>query len=255
MKRPTSTSQLVWLGTVVVLLFSQAALAKGLPKQAKKQVEERYKKGKMAGWGADAGSFKEWGTVLVAVKRLPMRADLSMGDIFKVSGPFPVEVDIRDSEIIKRGEYTHEVDPGTILGILDLKTKDDRIELSCRTAEPAHQVQRLGGIYAGGGQKSFERTTTKLRFFFDEATMESGDLDHIYTAIESWVKPFPTLEDAIAFASTLGTREISLGMTIAEIESVLGPPETKISLGEKVIYKYEGMAVEFVDGKVADVKF
>ncbi len=253
MRRLTSISQLMWLGTIVVLLFSQAALAKGLSKQAKKQVEERYKKSKMAGWGADAGSLKELGTVLVAVKRLPMRADLSMG---MVKGPFPVEVDIRDSEIIKRGDYTHEVEPGTILGILDRKIKDDRIELSCRTAEPAHQVQRLEGIHGvGGGQKSFERTTTRLRFFFDEATMESGDLDHIYTAIDSWVKPFSTLEDAIAFASTLGTKEISLGMTIAEIESILGRPETKISLGEKVIYKYEDMAIEFVDGKLTDVKF
>ncbi len=244
---------LVCFLTLAPPLLSQSGYAKGLSKQAKKQVEERYKKSKMAGWGADAGSFKEWGTVLVAVKRLPMRADMSMG---MVSGPFPVEVDIRDSEIIMRGDYTHEVEPGTILGILDRKIKDDRIELSCRTAEPAHQVQRLEGIHgAGGGQQSFERTTTKLRFFFDEATMETSDLDHIYTAIDSWVKPFSTLEDAIAFASTLGTKEISLGMTIAEIESVLGPPETKVSLGEKVIYKFEDMVVEFVDGKVADVKF
>ena len=248
MKRPTSTSQLVWLGMVVVLLFSQAALAKGLPKQAKKQVEERYKKSKMAVWGADAGSFKEWGTVLVAVRRFPMMVDRP-----NIVAPWlTVTVDIKEDKIIeKRGEYTHEVEPGTILGILNLKIKNDRIELFCRTAEPLHQVQRLTGIQT----KSFERTTTNLRLFFDKGTMESGDLDHIYTAIDSWVKPFSTLEDAIAFASTLGTREISLGMTIAEIESVLGRPETKIFLGEKVVYKYEGMAVEFVDGKVADVKF
>jgi len=253
MRRLTSISQLVWLGTVVALLFSQAALAKGLSNQAKKQVEERYQKSKMAGWGRDAGSLKELGTVLVAVKRLPMRADFSMG---MVRGPLPVEVDIKDGEIVKSGNYTHEVEPGTILGILDLKIKDDRIELSCRTAEPAHQVQRLGGIHGvGGGQQSFERTTTKLRFFFNEATMEASDLDHIYTVIDSWVKPFSTLEDAIAFAGDVGTKEISLGMTIAEIESVLGPPETKVSLGEKVIYKYEDMAIEFVDGKLTDVKF
>ena len=248
---------LVCFLTLAPPLLSQSGYAKGLSKQAKRQVEERYKKSKMAGWGADAGSFKEWGTVLVGVKRFPMQADRSLPASFAPVMVFdPVEVDIKDGEIVESGHYTHEVEPGTILGILDLKTKDDRIELSCRTAEPAHQVQRLGGIHgAGGGQKSFERTTTKLRFFFDEATLKSGDLDHIYTAIDSWVKPFSTLEDAIAFASTLGTREISLGMTIAEIESVLGPPETKISLGEKVIYKYEGMAIEFVDGKVADVKF
>ena len=131
-------------------LLSQSGYAKGLSKQAKKQVEERYKKSKMAGWGRDAGSLKELGTVLVARKRLPMRADFSLG---MVKGPLPVEVDIRGSEIMKTGDYTHEVEPGTILGILDLKIKDDWIELSCRTAEPAHQVQRLEGIHGvGGGQ-------------------------------------------------------------------------------------------------------
>ncbi len=242
---------LMCLLTLAPHLFSQSGYAKGLPKQAKKQVEERYKKSKMAGWGRDAGSLKELGTVLVAIKPFPVRADGILGGMLF---PFPVEVDIKDGEIVKRTDYTVQVQPGTILGILDLKIKDDRIELGCRTAEPGQQVQRLQGNL-GSGQQSFERTTTKLRFFFDEETMETSDLDHIYTTIDSWVKPFSTLEDAIAFASTLGTREISLGMTIAEIESVLGPPETKIALGEKVVYKYEGMTVEFVDGKVADVKF
>lgn len=251
MKRNPNMTRFIWFLAVVALLFPQAALAKGLPKQAKKEIEERYKKSKMAGWGRDAGSLKEFGTVLVAVKPFPVRADAILGGILL---PFPVDVDIKDGEIVKRTDYTYQVQPGTILGILDLKIKDDRIELGCRTAEPGHQVQRLQGIL-GSGQKSFERTTTKLRFFFDEKTMEASDLDHIYTAIDSWVKPFSTLEDAIAFASILGTKEISLGMTIAEIESVLGPPEIKISLGEKMIYKYESMAVEFVDGKVADVKF
>jgi len=239
---------LVCFLTLAPSLFSQSGYAKGLSKQAKKQVEERYKKSKMAVWGADAGSFKEWGTVLVAVRRFPMMVDRP--DI--VAPWLTVTVDIKEDKIIeKRGEYTHEVEPGTILGILNLKIKNDRIELFCRTAEPLHQVQRLTGIQT----KSFERTTTNLRLFFDKGTMESGDLDHIYTAIDSWVKPFSTLEDAIAFASTFGTKEISLGMTIAEIESVLGRPEIKISLGEKVIYKYSDMAIEFVDGKVADVKF
>jgi len=242
---------LVCFLTLAPSLFSQSGYAKGLSKQTKKQVEERYKKSKMAGWGRDAGSLKKLGTMLVAIKPFPVRADAILGGILL---PYPVEVDIKDGEIVKRTDYTVQVQPGTILGILDLKIKDDRIELGCRTAEPGHQVQRLQGIL-GSGQQSFERTTTKLRFFFDEATMEASDLDHIYTAIDSWVKPFSTLEDAIAFASTLGTREISLGMTIAEIESVLGPPELKISLGEKVIYKYSDMTVDFVDGKVADVKF
>jgi hypothetical protein len=167
----------------------------------------------------------------------------------------PVEVDIEDGEIVKNEGYTHEVQPGTVLGIFGLKIKDDRVELFCRTAEPAHQVQRPVGTLREG-QKSFERTNTKLRFFFDEETMESSELEDIYSAIDSWVKPFPTLEEALDFAENLGaTKEINLGMTIAEVESVFGPPETRASLGEKVIYKYSDMAVEFVDGLVSDVKF
>jgi len=49
-------------------------------------------------------------------------------------------------------------------------------------------------------------------------------------------------------------KEIKLGMTIAEVENILGPPATKIDLGEKVLYKYKDMTVEFHDGKVTDVR-
>jgi hypothetical protein len=222
--------RIIWLVCLLTLVpFSsfQIGYAKGLPKQAKKQVEERYKKSKMAVWGSDAGSFKEWGTVLVAVKGFPMRAD--RGGIL---GPGrTVTVDIEDGTIVKMNDYTNEVQPGTILGILAFKIRDDRIELFGRTAEPTHQVRRRAAI-----QQSFERTTTNLRFFFDEETMESSKLEDIYPAIDSWVKPFPTLEEAIDFAEKLGaTKEISLGMTIAEVESVFGPPETRASLGKKVI--------------------
>ena len=63
---------LVCFLTLAPPLLSQSGYAKGLSKQAKKQVEERYKKSEYVEsrrvWGADAGTFKEWGTVLVAVK-------------------------------------------------------------------------------------------------------------------------------------------------------------------------------------------
>jgi hypothetical protein len=49
-------------------------------------------------------------------------------------------------------------------------------------------------------------------------------------------------------------KEVKLGMTPAEVEAVLGLPETKVDLGEKILYKYKNMTVEFHDGKVTDVK-
>lgn len=49
--------------------------------------------------------------------------------------------------------------------------------------------------------------------------------------------------------------EIRLGMTVAEVETIMGPPKMKADLGEKLVYKYEDLAVEFRDGKVVDVRF
>ena len=49
-------------------------------------------------------------------------------------------------------------------------------------------------------------------------------------------------------------KEIRLGMTPAEVEAALGAPETKADLGEKALYKYKNMTVEFHDGKVTDVR-
>ncbi len=53
---------------------------------------------------------------------------------------------------------------------------------------------------------------------------------------------------------TAKPREVRLGMTTTEVEATLGLPETKVDLGEKAVYKYKNMTVEFKDGKVADVR-
>jgi len=246
---------LVCFLTLAPSLFSQSGYAKGLSKQAKKQVEERYKKSEYVDfrpmYGADAGSLKELGTVLVAVKGLPMQADARVSSIMIF---YPVEVDIKDGEIVKSGDYTHEVQPGTILGIYDLKIKDDRIELFCRTVNP-HGIERGVGAFK---DTYYENVSTKLRFFFNRSVMDSSNLTTVFSTIDEWVKPFDSYDEAIKVGNTVSgafVKEIKLGMTFAAVESVFGPPETKVSLGEKVIYKYEDMAVEFVDGKVADVKF
>jgi hypothetical protein len=50
------------------------------------------------------------------------------------------------------------------------------------------------------------------------------------------------------------SKHLKLGMTFAEVEGVLGQPETRVDLGPKVLYKYKDMTVEFHDGKVTDVR-
>ena len=54
--------------------------------------------------------------------------------------------------------------------------------------------------------------------------------------------------------ATTGTKEIKLGMTTGQVEKILGDPATKVDLGEKVLYKYKDMTIEFHDGKVTDVR-
>jgi len=43
--------------------------------------------------------------------------------------------------------------------------------------------------------------------------------------------------------------------TIADVESIFGTPSSKETFGEKLIYKYQDMTVEFVNGRVSDIKF
>jgi len=75
--------------------------------------------------------------------------------------------------------------------------------------------------------------------------------------IDEWLRSFDTQEDAAKFGNTASggfVKEVKLGMTPAEVESVLGLPETKVDLGDKILYKYKNMTVGFHEGKVSDVR-
>jgi hypothetical protein len=88
-------------------------------------------------------------------------------------------------------------------------------------------------------------------------TRDAKDYDAVASLVEKWVKPFPTRAAAAQFGNTASgahVKEIKLGMSFAEVEAVLGLPQTRVDLGELVLYKYKDMTVEFHDGKVTDVK-
>jgi hypothetical protein len=55
-------------------------------------------------------------------------------------------------------------------------------------------------------------------------------------------------------ASVAFVHEVKTGMSFEEVESGLGLPQTRVDLGEKILYKYKDMTVEFHDGKVVDVR-
>ena len=67
-----------------------------------------------------------------------------------------------------------------------------------------------------------------------------GGYDQAKALIDQWLKTFDTQEEAAKFGNTASgafVKEVKLGMTPAEVEAALGLPETKVDLGEKVLYK------------------
>ena len=47
---------------------------------------------------------------------------------------------------------------------------------------------------------------------------------------------------------------VSLGMSIAEVESALGKPKSRVDLGAKKIHVYQDLKVTFLNGRVSDVQ-
>jgi hypothetical protein len=51
-----------------------------------------------------------------------------------------------------------------------------------------------------------------------------------------------------------GPTTVAPGQSFGDVEGIMGQPNSKALLGQKVIYNYNGMKVIFKDGKVADVQ-
>lgn len=47
---------------------------------------------------------------------------------------------------------------------------------------------------------------------------------------------------------------IQMGMTVDQVESALGPPDKKVTIGAKIIYVYKDLKVTFTNGKVSDAQ-
>lgn len=114
----------------------------------------------------------------------------------------------------------------------------------------------LHSITRGRGaneHESHERGRVGLQF----VVPNKSDYDAVAAVLDKWLKPFDRQDEAAKFGNTASgafVKEVKLGMTPGEVESVMGLPVSKADLGEKVLYKYKDMTVEFHDGKVTDVR-
>jgi hypothetical protein len=114
----------------------------------------------------------------------------------------------------------------------------------------AHQVKRREGA---SRHEHLKYGRADLIF----ETSDGKDYDAVGSLVEKWLRPFDTRAEAAHFGNTASgvyVKEVKLGMSFAQVEAALGPPQTRADLGEKVLYKYKDMTVEFHNGKVTDVK-
>jgi hypothetical protein len=85
------------------------------------------------------------------------------------------------------------------------------------------------------------------------------DRARVEALVVRWLALFDTAEAAQAAqigntATGVYVHQVKAGMSFSEVEAALGVPETRVDLGEKVLYKYKDMTIEFHDGKVTDVR-
>jgi hypothetical protein len=148
---------------------------------------------------------------------------------------------------------TEPIHKGEALQILAVRlTTNGYLSLDVQSLSP-HSITRGIGAFA---HPSMERGKASV-------AVRAGKSGKDFDAADALAAQWFTLLDGTnsADAAQLGNtatgifvNQVKLGMSFAEVESALGVPQTRVDLGEKVLYKYKDMTVEFHDGKVTDVR-
>jgi len=142
------------------------------------------------------------------------------------------------------------VHKGEVLRVSHVSFRAGHLVIDLRNVSP-HAVTRGIGAFA------HESLETGKVSFSTRAGSKGNDFDKADALAAQWLKPFETAVAAASFGNTSSgvfVKQVKAGMSFAEVESVLGVPQTRVDLGEKVLYKYKDITVEFHDGKVTDVR-
>jgi len=138
---------------------------------------------------------------------------------------------------------------GEVLKVFNVGFHSGSLVLLVRTASP-HSITRGIGAFA---HQDLEQGATAL---WIKAGTSGKSFDEADTLAGHWFKAFDTVTDAAAFGNTstgVFVNQVKGGMSFSDVERALGVPQTRVDLGEKVLYKYKDMTIEFHDGKVTDV--
>jgi len=137
---------------------------------------------------------------------------------------------------------------GEVLYVRGVSTRGESLMLWAETLS-LHQVD----AERAHERSHMEQGAAEFRFKIPK----SAGVYYTQHLVETWLKPFDTRAQAAQFGNTAGgafVKQVKAGMSFAEVESVLGLPQTRVDLDSKVLYKYKDMTVEFHGGKVVDVR-
>jgi hypothetical protein len=139
---------------------------------------------------------------------------------------------------------------GEVLKVSHISSGSGYLFIELKNVSP-HSITRGIGTFT---HESTEMGRVHVRV---RAGDDGKDFDKAEALAARWLKPFDTAADAAKLGNTatgVFVNQVKAGMSFAEVESALGVPQTRVDLGEKVLYKYKDMTVEFHSGKVTDVR-
>lgn len=98
-----------------------------------------------------------------------------------------------------------------------------------------------------GGNTTMRRYKGSLDYYFPMGYLQTADFADVKKAINAAMVAESEYQEA-------GPATVTLGMTPAQVESVLGKPAKVVDLGNKKIFVYADIKVTFLDGQVTDVQ-
>ena len=148
------------------------------------------------------------------------------------------------SELSLGGVHSGVLKPGERLYLYGVSTGDDYLELDLRTVT-AYVVPGVRG-------PTPLQASARFRYAGGLSGMTARQL---LDEINEW---FAVEEDSRSAGRRREagsvTRTVRLGQTLAEVSSILGPPEKQLLLGVKTVFVYCDLKVIFMDGKVVDAE-
>ncbi|MGO9094374.1 MAG: hypothetical protein ACLQGV_04060 [Bryobacteraceae bacterium] len=139
---------------------------------------------------------------------------------------------------------------GEVLKVHHVAFHGGYLQLDVENVSP-HAISRGVGAFE---HESAEQGRAFIRI---RAGKDGKDLDEADELAARWFRPSDDGGEAPKLGDTAAgvfVNEVKVGMSFAEVEQALGLPRTRVDLGERVLYKYRDMTVEFHEGRVADVR-